>query len=1100
MMTRSFAAMAMFAAVFACQLFAQSQGTIVGTVTDQGGAVVPGAKVTLVNEGTQFTRSTVTNGNGRYVAESFPTGKITITVEHAGFPKFVRSGAELTAADTITVDIQLKLGDVQQTIQVQAEASQIQTQNATVSSLITSQQVAEMPLNERSFTNLLQLTAGASPGTPGMATGLTGYGMRANNTISINGATANNSAYLIDGLYNRQIWVNGLVMNPPIDAVQETRIMATDYSAQYGNSAGGVTVVLTKSGSNEIHGSAFEFLRNSKLDANTFFNNKNGTPKAGFRRNQFGGTIGAPIRKDKTFIFADYQGTRITSPPAGGQTDSIPTLDQQNMVKTGNFASLGATIYDPLNVGPDGKRVPFGGNLIPANRLDQAAVKTMRLFPAPTNSAKSNNFNFNPVGRQRDDQFDIRGDQNIGATDRLFLKYSYDNTTGLGTGILPVGQNPDKIDIGQYITGGGPSEQRNWSVTGNFTKVISASQVNEFHFGVVRNWLSIFNDDSTHNTATSLGIPNINISDTNGGIPNLVIGGFSTQIGNSNSFPEFTRAVSIPFEDIHTWVKGSHTIKVGGGFTRHRFDGHTSVAPRGQYSFSGAFTRQINGTGAATALADFALGTAVTITRSQQAGQFGLRMWDASGFAEDVWRINNRLTVTYGLRYELQAPPYEVYNRYSNLSVTTGKFSTAGTPSQNSCGRPLICLDKNNFAPRIGIAHILTSDQKTVLRAGFGMSYFEANNGGRMLHSNPPMNVIQSFAFDQNGRPGNILSSGLPLPVSPNLQDPTQLTGQYTAFDPNMILNKSLQFHVGIQRELPGNMLAEVGYVRTLTEDMTNSIIGNQAVPGPGPLGPRRPLYSINPILGDIDYRTNYGMAKYNALQSKLTKRYSKGLSGAVVWTWSHNMANTMGANSSTRPQNSYCSACEWGNLPEDRRHMVVVNHVYELPFGYGRQYLSKGVVSHIVGNWDISGVWTMYSGGHFGPTLASSVSNAIGSSALAPAERPNVIGNPNLPSGQRTINAWFNKDAFSSPAQFTFGNSGTGVLVGPGYFNVDAGIHRNFAIKERIKMSFRWELFNSFNRANFNNPNAQIGGGSAGTISGTLSARVMQAALKLTF
>ena len=1084
---------------FAAELCGQSEGKIVGTITDQAGAVVPGATITLVNDGTQFTRTTVTNANGQYVAESFPAGRITVSVEHAGFAKLVRTGAELTAADTITIDIQLKLGDVQQTVQVQAEAAQVQTQNATVSSLVTSQQVQEMPLNERSFTNLLQLTAGASPSTPGMAAGLTGYSMRANNSISINGATANNNAYLIDGLYNRQLWVNGLVMNPPVDAIQETRVMATDYSAQYGNSAGGVTVVLTKSGTNEIHGSLYEYLRNSAIDANTFFNNRNGTPKAAFRRNEFGGTIGAPIRKDKTFLFADYQGIRIVSPPAGGQTDSIPTLAQQQMVQTGNFGALGAPIYDPFNIS-NGQRMPFANNIIPSSRLDPAAVKTMSLMPAPTNSGASNNFNFNPVGRQRDDQFDIRGDENIGAADRLFLKYSYDNTTGLGTGILPVGQNPYNIDIGQYLTGGGPSYQRNWSVTANYTKVISTTMVNEAHLGVVRNWLSIYNDDNGHNTAASLGIPNINISDTNTGIPNMVIGGFSTQIGNNNSFPEFTRSVSIPLGDILTVVRGSHTLKFGGGYTRHRFDGHTSVAPRGQYSFSGAFTRQVNGSGSKTALADFALGTAVSITRSEQFGQFGLRMWDSSVFAEDSWRVNSRLTVTYGLRYELQAPPYEVYNRWSNLNITTGQFATAGTSSQNSCGRALICLDKVDFAPRFGLAQALTSDQKTVLRGGFGISYFEANNGGRMIHSNPPMNVIQSFAFDQNGIPGNILSQGLPLPVQPNLQDPTQLTGQYTAFDPHMKLNKSLQFNLGIQRELPGEMLLDVTGVRTLTEHMTNSILGNQAAPGAGPLNPRRPLYALNPVLGDVDYRTNYGMAKYNALQTKLTKRYGHGLTGAVIWTWSHNMANTMGANSSTRPQDSRCYACEWGNVPEDRRHMVVINHVYELPFGTGRQFLNHGVMSYIVGNWDISGIWTMYSGGHFGPSLSSSVSNSIGSTALAPVERPNLIGNPNLPPDQRTISQWFNVAAFATPAQYTFGNAGTGILVGPGYFNVDTGIHRNFRITEKIRMSFRWEFFNAFNRANFTNPNAQIGGSSAGVISGTQAARIMQAALKLTF
>jgi hypothetical protein len=328
--------------------------------------------------------------------------------------------------------------------------------------------------------------------------------------------------------------------------------------------------------------------------------------------------------------------------------------------------------------------------------------------------------------------------------------------------------------------------------------------VNELHFGILRDWLEIYNSDSTHSTAASLGIPNINISNDNLGLPYLPISGF-TAIGDSNSYPEFTHSVSIPFEDIFSVVKGSHTLKFGGGYTRHRFDGHTSTAPRGQYSFGGQFTRQIGTTSGATALADFALGASTVILRSEQFGTFGLRIWEGSTFAEDSWRVNSRLTINYGLRWELQAPPYEVNNRWANISVATGQFAVAGTSTQNlngACGRSLVCLDKKDFAPRLGIAQQLTKDGKTVFRAGFGMSYFEGFNGGRMLNSNPPMNVIQTFTTDQNSAPGILLSQGLPLPVIPNLSDPTQLTGLYYNYAAHMKLNKSLQFSAGIQREL----------------------------------------------------------------------------------------------------------------------------------------------------------------------------------------------------------------------------------------------------------------------------------------------------------
>lgn len=329
----------------AFNLFGQALGTVVGTVTDQGGSVVPNATVTILNEGTKLTRITTTNDSGQYVAESFPTGHLSVTAEHAGFEKLVRTGVVLTAADTVTVNLQLAVGNVQQTLQVTGEASLVQSQTATVGTLINNTQTMEMPLNERSFTNLLQLSAGASPSTPGMAAGLTGYNIRASNYISLNGANKDNNAYLVDGLYDRSLWINGIVMNPPVDAIQETRIMASDYSVQYGNAAGGVTIVLTKSGTNNFHGSAFEFLRNADTDANTFFSNEAGKAKPPYHRNEFGGTVGGPIRKDKTFIFGDYQGIRIVQPTT--TVDTIPSLAQQQMVETGNFSPLSATVYNP---------------------------------------------------------------------------------------------------------------------------------------------------------------------------------------------------------------------------------------------------------------------------------------------------------------------------------------------------------------------------------------------------------------------------------------------------------------------------------------------------------------------------------------------------------------------------------------------------------------------------------------------------------------------------------------------------------------------------------------------------------------------------------
>jgi Carboxypeptidase regulatory-like domain len=948
------------ALLLAGYLFGQAEsGTIVGTVTDQAGSVVPGANVTVVNEGTQFTRVLTTNNNGQYDAEFFPTGRITITVEHPGFEKLVRTGVVLTAADTLTINLQLTVGNVQETLEVTAEAPLLQLQTAAVTTLINNTQMLETPLNGRMFTQLIELSSGASPTTPGMTLGgLTGYGMRINSTVSINGATAQNNSYLIDGIYDIGLWVNNAIIVPTIDSIQEERIMGADYSAQYGAAAGAVTVVQSKQGTNNFHGSAYEFLRNSDLDANTFFNDKNGVPKAPFRRNEFGGTIGGPIRKDKTFFFADYQGIRVAQPTT--TTDTIPTLAQQQMVETGNFSNFSTTIYNPYSITPAGLRTPFAGNMIPAQMLDPAAIKTMELLPTPTSSGTSNNFIFNPVTSQRVDQFDIRGDQNFGSADRFFFKYSYDNSTGAGSCILPPSAN-SPVTVNPTCLNANPnsSQQRNWSATANYVKVFSPTVINELRIGAVRNYLNIFLPDNNIPIAQELGIPNIDIGNLNQGIPDMAVTGFLNPLfGSSSSYPEFEHVLFFQYEDVLTMTRGNHTFKFGGVAFRDRFDGHTSVYPRGAYDFNGQFTRQIGTTTAATSLSDFALGAFDSVQRSEQFGDFGARRWRTGIWAEDSWRATPRLTLTYGLRWELMSPYEDVSNRWSNLSIETGTIILPNS-ANNHCGRSMVCLDLDTPAPRLGVAYVLDKSQKTVFRGGGGISYFWGNNGGRMMHSNPPMNIIQQFTTNATGSPAMLLSQGLPLPVQPNLNDPSQLSQIFWAFDPHMKLAQNMNWSGGIQRQLRQDLMLDVAYVGSRTNEMMNPINPNEALPGPGPLGPRRPLYTINPAIQDIEYRTNYGAAKYHSMQTNLDKRYGHGLTGHFAWTWSHNMSNSVGPNSGSPPQNSFCTACEWGPVTEDRRHMVVINHVYELPFGSGRQFLSTGLLSKIVGDWNLSGIWT---------------------------------------------------------------------------------------------------------------------------------------------
>jgi hypothetical protein len=1085
------------AALSAAAAFAQgTSGTIAGVVSDQGGAVIPSVRLVMVNEGTGFTREAVSNNQGQYVAYAMPPGSYRVTVEHPGFQRLVRSGIELTAADSVTVDLLLSLGDVQQTIEVTAAPPLLQSQTAMVSSLVSNEQIIEMPLKSRTFTSLVLLGPGAYAGSSGNLR-TSPYAMRGDVNISVNGSSAQNNSYFIDGMVNRNLWLSTLVMVPTVDSIQEMRVLTSNYSAEYGIAAGAITIVQTRSGSNRFRGSAYEFFRNDKLDANTFFNNRAGIDRPSFRRNEFGGTFGGPIRRDKTFFFADYQGIRVRQPTPAVST--IPTLAQREMIRTGNFSGLGAPVFDPT-VRVDGPaRTPFSGNQIPLSRIDPASRRLVDLLPIPDSGATTRNLVFNPNTSQRTDQFDVRLDQNVGNADRFFFKYSYDDTNLVTPGILPVAPNPG-VPIGEFLSATGTNTGtttplRNQSGTFNYVKVFSPTLINEVRLGVVRWNQNIDPLNNPFDTATAVGIPGININDKSGGLPAVNITGFQT-IGDASTFPENSQTASFQYEDVLTWTKGSHTLKTGGIYVRHRFNGFSAFPTRGNFSFNGQFTRQIGTAGAQTALADFALGALSAANRNVLSGTFGMRFYNFGAFIDDTWRVSNRLTWNFGLRYELQAPPYEVYDRWSNFNLDTAQLAIAAGSGAN---RRLRNLDTNNLAPRTGITYMLTNDRKTVFRSGFGVSYVEAGQGGGQLYKNLPFFFAQVIATDQNGIPQQRLSDGLPVPVQPDSSDVRALSGgSPNAWDFDLRSTRVMQWSGGIQRELLPNTLLDISYVGTRTLGLISNVNINQSVPGPGAQDPRRPFFAVNPGLVNLTYRTNYAAAKYHALQTRLEKRYSAGFTASLAYTWSKYMSNGGNINGGGNgpPQDARCYRCEWGPNPEDRRHILVVNHNWELPFGKRRRWLASGPGAWILGNWNLTGIWTMSSGERFTPTLAAAVSNSAGGGG----DRPNRISDGNLPESQRTIDRWFDVAAFAPQAQFTFGNSGRGILVGPGTFNVDMGIQREFPINDLRRFQFRWEMYNAFNRANFSIPNAAIGNPTVGQISGTDPARVMQLALKFYF
>ena len=1080
-------------------LYSQNSATIAGMITDPSGATIEGAKVTVVNTGTQFTRTVESNASGQYVVPSIPTGAYTVSAVRTGFQKLERSGIDATAANTIEINLQLTVGSETQSVSVTASAPLLQSQTAAVSNLVGSQQIVQLPLVSRDFTNLVVLSPGAHAGASSNLTeGGSPYAMRAGANYSVNGSIPQANSYLVDGIYNRNLWLNTLVMVPIVDSIQEYRVMTSNYGAEYGESAGAVTAIDTKSGTNTFHGSAWEFLRNDKLNANTFFNNRQGVARPPFRRNEFGGTIGGPIIRNKTFFFADYQGIRLSQPQT--ITTTIPTLAQRQMVITGDFGALGAPIFNPFSTIADANgqtvRTPFPNNRIPAALLDPAASKIIQLLPNPTSTALANNFTYNPALTQRTDQFDVRIDHNLGTSDRLFFRYGYDNSAQVVPGAVPA---PADAGIGPYLATNGQGIRTplvNQSGTLGYTKVINQTTVSETHFGVVRWNAKITPLANSLASATALGIPGININDRSGGLPGLTITGFQV-LGDNSTYPENSQITTFQVDSSVSLIRGRHTIKTGGLFLRHRFNGFSAFPTRGAYDFNGQFSRQVNTAGSQTALADFALGVPDSVNRNILNGTFGMRRWTLAPYIQDSWRVTDRLTVELGFRWEVDAPPYDVNNHWSNLNVQSGQLMVAGI---NGNDRRLRNFDLNTPAPRAGVTYALTSDRKTVLRSGFGISYVNMDAGGAQLYKNPPYFFNQVIATNINGVPPITLSAGLPVPVPPNINDPVALsTGSFNVWDQNLRQSAVLQWSFGVQRELRRDLVLDAAYVGTRGERiLVNSLNLNQSVPGPGDQGARRPYFRINPNLVNVSYRTNSGDSKYQSLQVRLDKRFSSGLLFGVAYTYASYLSDVGLVNGGGNGdiQNHACVACNWGPVPDDFTHVLTVNHVYQLPFGHDRAHLKSGVLGAILGNWDINGIWSAHSGGRFTPVLGTNVSNSSGGGT----QRPNRVLDGNLSADQRSITHWFDTSAFVTPAQFTFGNSGTGILVAPGYFDVDLGIVRAFRITERIGLNLRGEAFNAFNHANFNAPNAAIGTAQAGVINSTQPARVVQVALRLLF
>jgi len=1061
--------------------------TIVGTVQDSSGAVVPGATVTATEDQTNIKTSTHADTSGNYVITPLKVGTYTVAVEAQGFKKETHGSVVLQVQARVRVDFTLQIGSISEVVNIQSEIPVVETETSALGDVVTSQQVTDLPLNGRDFTQLATLTTGVIKITEssGSINGATSQSNgNAGGAFAVNGTRGNLNNFMLDGIDNNSNDNAGNVLQTNVDAIQEFRIQTSDYSAEFGRSGGAVINATIKSGSNQFHGTAFDFLRNDDLDARNFFEPA-GSPKAPFRQNQFGGTLGGPIRRNKTFFFMDYQGTRAgTSSP---NISTVPTLAEIG----GNFNGV-ATIFDPNStqmVNGNVVRTPFPGNMIPAQLLDPISHAVAQLYPAPNVAgALANNYVIDAPGNLQIDQMDARVDHTISTRQQIFARFSLSQETRFVQPPLP-----GLADGGSYGTGTYLDDTRGAAVGYTFT--ISPTMVNEYRMGFNRaHYIDNKPSYGQNYPPTDLAVPGVPNNATINGLTLFGPSGYH-RLGEPGYTPTTSTSQEFQYGDTLSIVHGKHSLKVGTELRWSQFNLFQIGQPRGSFSFSGQFTADSpsSGDGTGNGLADMLLGLPNFSTISTLT-YFGNRQQTYGGFVQDDYKLSRTLTLNLGLRYDYTTPITEAHNQQANFDFATGQLVAAG---QNGASAGLVNADKTDFAPRIGLAW--NPWKNTVIRSGYGrfFSYQEIRTGDPLqLAYNLPFFYQPAFTSD-GITPVLTVSGGFPS-LNPSQAVDASVTASGSGVGSHLHAPTLDEWNFNIQQQLPDNILLEVAYVGSKSTHLQVLLDPNQdPTPGPGDIQSRRPYPQYSGFTDIVDR----GNSNFSALEIKVEKHLSQGLVFLSSFTYSKSMNDQPEiCCNSPWPQNSYDVASERGPSDFDQRVRWVSSFDYQLPIGKGQRYLNSSRAADLaLGGWHLGGIFTWHSGFYFSPAMGYDPSNT-GSQGLTRTDR---VCNGNLPSGQRSVNLWFDTSCFPLPSGFAFGNSGKNVLVGPGMVDGDMSLRKLFAVTERFRLEFRGELFNAFNHPIFAQPDNYItdGPGATGVITSTAAVnRQIQLALKLLF
>ena len=1100
----------------------QITGNIHGTITDPTGAVVDSALVTAKQVETALTRTARTDRSGSYLLVELPVGHYRLEVIARGFRKYLQEGISLDVNETATIPIHLQIGSETQQVEVNADAALVQSTVTSLGQTVMEREILDLPLDGRNFSQLGTLQPGVVPLTPGLLEA--GGPARENQAYAVDGQRPESNNFLIDGADNASSVDGGFVLKPPLDAIAEFKILSHNANAEFGRNTGSTTNIVTRSGSNSFHGALWEFLRNDAMDSSDYFTQA----VQPLKQNQFGATFGGPLIKNKTFFFGYYEGFR------NRQGESVPATVPSQAERQGNFGEwcvngfdATGTCLDRNSQGQVIDQLTFFGTNVPYNQLtlftpiDPIATNVLPFFPLP--NAGENLFIGTETLSENNNQFGIRIDHYLSVSDTLNLRYMY--SSGPTTDPLsPVGANVPGFPVGEY--------NRAQNFVAQETHVFSPTTIGVARFSFLRNTF-LLDQHLNNRPPSSLGFeyaPTLPVAE---GPPFIQIGGYAS-VGDPITGPRYTYQNTFDLSGSLSWIHGRHELKFGGGYRRDQINALQGIATNGFFVFAGIPSAAgfIYNDG----FANYLSGNPVVFL--QGGGNFSreIRARALDAYAQDTYKVNSRVTLNYGLRYELPFPATENHNMVNlfvpNAQSTVLPSAPPGLLYPGDPGVPagLIATQKSAFAPRVGVAWDPRGSAKTVISAAYGIFYepYYTGEGGPLQD---PVSAPPYLKTQQIGFPVNSFANPFYTPDPFSQQFPEPMTLLVVARD--LHLPYAQDWNLNIQRSFGDDWLLQVGYVGTTGVRLPRFIEGDPTVFIPGvdsggnPISNennvnQRRLYSgctltSNPTIpctyGSIGEIAGIANSSYNALEASLRKRFSHGLSFLASYTFSHSIDDVSSFNitgSASLPvagendlaQNPFNLGAERGRSMFDARHRLVLSYQWNIPF-WSRP---TNWYQHAFGNWQLNGIFTVMSGSPF--TVFDS--NDVSLQGQAPeitgfsANRPNLVSNPN--NGPRTPQEWFNVNAFQQLqpdplGRFqVFGDEGRNVVAGPGYFNWDFSAFKNIRVTESKEFQFRGELFNILNHTNLRLPVSDISSPNFGQIQQDVGPRVIQVALKFLF